>query len=177
MRVHRLVPALAIGGILVAGTGAGQVPTASLVPKDSDIRQILVNRIDKYRQSVGIVVGVIEPKGRRIVAYGALDQGNAQPLDGSTVFEIGSITKVFTSLLLADMVQRGELALDDPVAKYLPAEVKVPERGGRQMTLGDLAAHTSGLPENPSNINPGILPIRSRIIPSSSSTHSSPATR
>jgi CubicO group peptidase (beta-lactamase class C family) len=154
MKTHRLVPALVIGGILAAGAGAGQVPTASHVPKDSDIRRILASRIDKYRQSVGIVVGVIEPKGRRIVAYGALDQGNAQPLNGDTVFEIGSITKVFTSLLLADMVQRGEVALDDPVGKYLPAEVKVPQRNGRQITLQDLATHTSGLPEDPSNINP-----------------------
>jgi CubicO group peptidase (beta-lactamase class C family) len=113
-----------------------------------------MDRIDKYQQSVGIVVGVIEPKGRRIVAYGALDQGNPQPLNGDTVFEIGSITKVFTALLLADMAQRGELALNDPVAKYLPPEVKVPERAGRQITLLDLATHTSGLPGDPSNISP-----------------------
>jgi D-alanyl-D-alanine-carboxypeptidase/D-alanyl-D-alanine-endopeptidase len=52
------------------------------------------------------------------------------------------------------MVQRGELALNDPVAKYLPSEVKVPERAGRQITLQDLATHTSGLPGDPSNINP-----------------------
>jgi serine-type D-Ala-D-Ala carboxypeptidase/endopeptidase len=134
--------------------GAGQAPKASLVPSDPVIRQILVDRVDKYRQSVGIVVGVIEPKGRRIVAHGALDQSNPQPLNGDTVFEIGSITKVFTSLLLADMAQRGELALNDPVAKYLPPEVKAPERGDRQITLQDLATHTSGLPADPSNISP-----------------------
>jgi CubicO group peptidase (beta-lactamase class C family) len=88
------------------------------------------------------------------MAYGALDQGNTQPLNGDTVFEIGSITKVFTSLLLADMVQRGEVALTDPLAKYLPAGVKMPERGGRQITLEDLATHTSGLPRLPSNFAP-----------------------
>src|SRR5215471_16298053 len=143
-----------IFGAVFAQSGACQAPKVSLVPKDSVIRKILVDRIDKYRQTVGIVVGVIEPKGRRIVAYGALDQNNPQPLDGDTVFEIGSITKVFTSLLLADMAQRGQLALNDPVTKYLPPEVKVPERGGRQITLQDLATHTSGLPGDPSNISP-----------------------
>ena len=64
------------------------------------------------------------------------------------------MTKVFTSLLLADMVQRGEVALADPVAKYLPADVKVPERGGRVITLVDLSTHTSGLPRMPSNFHP-----------------------
>jgi CubicO group peptidase (beta-lactamase class C family) len=47
------------------------------------------------------------------------------------------VIKVFTSLLLANMAQRGEVALTDPVAKYLPARLKMPERGGRQITLQD----------------------------------------
>jgi CubicO group peptidase (beta-lactamase class C family) len=141
-------------GAAFAQPAVSQAPNASLAPSDSVIRQILIDRIDKYQQSVGIVVGVIEPRGRRVVAHGALDQGNPQPLDGDTVFEIGSVTKVFTSLLLAEMVQRGEVSLDDPVAKCLPPEVKVPERGGRQITLQDLATHTSGLPGDPSNISP-----------------------
>ena len=123
-------------------------------PSDSDIHQILVDRIDQQKQSVGIVVGVIDAKGRRVVVYGGLEKGDKRPLDGDTVFEIGSITKVFTSLLLADMAQRGEVRLDDPIAKYLPASAKVPERDGRQITLVDLATHTSGLPRMPANFRP-----------------------
>src|SRR5512132_4333622 len=65
---------------------------------------------------------------------------------------MGSATKVFTSLLLADSVRRGEVALSDPASKYLPPDVKIPERGGRQITLQDLATHTSGLPRLPSNL-------------------------
>jgi len=99
-------------------------------------------------------VGVISPEGRRIIAQGHLDKDDARPLNGDTIFEIGSATKVFTSLLLADMVQRGEVALDDPVAKYLPPGVKMPERNGRSITLLDLATHTSGLPRLPTNMTP-----------------------
>src|SRR5579864_8909885 len=92
---------------------------------DSDrIREILVKRVDQQKQAVGIVVGVIEPSGRRIVAYGNLAKGDPRTLDGDTIFEIGSVTKVFTSLVLADMVSRKEVALDDLAAKYLPENVK-----------------------------------------------------
>ena len=140
--------------ILSAASGGAQSPPNSPVPPDSEIRKILVERVDTFHQGVGIVVGVIEPQGRRMVAYGSLNQGDPRPLNGDTIFEIGSATKVFTSLLLADMVQRGEVALTDAVAKYLPAEVKVPERGGRAITLVDLSTHTSGLPRMPSNFSP-----------------------
>ena len=132
-----------------------QAATAtSTVPSDAEIRRLLVERVDTHRQSVGIVVGVIGPEGRRIVSYGRRAVGDTAPLDGDTVFEIGSVTKVFTSLLLADAVRRGEVALTDPVAKYLPAKVTVPTRGDRAITLLDLATHTSALPRLPTNFAP-----------------------
>jgi D-alanyl-D-alanine-carboxypeptidase/D-alanyl-D-alanine-endopeptidase len=134
-----------VGPAHAAGGGAA--------PSDALIRQILVNRIDKEKQGVGIVIGVIDAKGQRVVAYGSLEKGGKRPLDGDTLFEIGSITKVFTSLLLADMAQRGEVKLDDPIAKYVPSTAKIPERGGKQITLVDLATHTSGLQRMPANFN------------------------
>src|SRR5262245_52546371 len=145
-RTFGLFVAMLVGGQLAVS----QTP-ASSIPPDSEIRKIVSERIDKYRQSVGIVVGIIEPQGRRIIAYGHLDQGDPRPLDGDTVFEIDSITKVFTGLLLTDMAARGEVSLADPVAKFLPADVHVPERTGRQITLLDLVTHRSGLPQLPLN--------------------------
>src|SRR5216684_7610005 len=100
--------------------GDAQPPAVSLIPPDSEIRGILLQRVDEFHQSVGIVVGMIGPDGRKVVSYGALEKGNPRALNGDTVFEIGSVTKVFTSLLLSDMVQRGQVALADPAAKYLP---------------------------------------------------------
>ena len=126
----------------------------SALPSNDEIRKILVDRIDRDRQSVGIVVGIIEPGARRIISYGALAKDDRRSVDADTVFEIGSITKVFTSLILADMVQRGEVALTDPIAKYLPREVRVPERNGRQITLEDLSTYTAGLPRLPNNLRP-----------------------
>lgn len=142
-----LLPAFSMASI------AQSKPAASVI-SDDEIRKILVERIDVQHQSVGIVVGVITPEGRRNVAYGHLAQGDSRPLNADTVFEIGSATKVFTALLLADMVEHGQVALDDPVSKYLPKAVKMPERNGRSITLVDLGTHTSGLPRLPGNMAP-----------------------
>jgi D-alanyl-D-alanine-carboxypeptidase/D-alanyl-D-alanine-endopeptidase len=122
------------------------------VSSTDEIREILVKRVDQQKQAVGIVVGVIEPSGRRVVAYGSLAHGDPRTLDGDTIFEIGSISKIFTSLVLADMVSRKEATLDDPAAKYLPENVKMPERSGKSITLHDLSTHSSGLPRLPGNM-------------------------
>jgi CubicO group peptidase (beta-lactamase class C family) len=124
------------------------------VPGNDEIREILLRRIDQQKQAVGIVAGVIEPHGRRVVACGNLANGDSRALDGDTIFEIGSVSKVFTSLLLADTVSRQEVALDDPAAKYLPENVKLPQRSGKSITLLDLSTHRSGLPPLPNNGKP-----------------------
>lgn len=147
-----LLGAMAVAIVMLSA--AGLVPAASATPTDRDIRTILQQRIDAFHQGVGIVVGVIDPEGRRVVAYGSLEKGDARPLNGETVFEIGSVTKVFTSLLLVDMAQHGEVSLTDPVAKFLPAGVTVPQRGGRTITLQDLSRQISGLPRMPGNFAP-----------------------
>jgi CubicO group peptidase (beta-lactamase class C family) len=139
-------------GGFASPAAAAQPTQESPIPSDTEIREILVDRIDGRRQSVGIVVGLLGPGGRRVIEYGHLDTGDPRPINGDTIFEIGSVTKVFTSLLLGDMVQRGEVALDDPVAKYLPSGVTMPERNGCFITLLDVATHTSGLPRLPTNM-------------------------
>jgi D-alanyl-D-alanine-carboxypeptidase/D-alanyl-D-alanine-endopeptidase len=136
----------------------GDMTMTNIVPARADrarpswqsIQRIIGERVDAKR-SAGIVVGVVDVDGRRVAACG--DPGPGQPpLDASSVFEIGSITKVFTATLLADMVARGEVALDEPVARLLPPTVRVPARGNRQIELVDLATQTSGLPRLPANL-------------------------
>lgn len=126
---------------------AAPPPAVWRLPDDAAIRAILARRIDTERRGVGIAVGVISPAGRRVVTYGALDAAG-RPVDGDTLFEIGSVTKTFTALVLQDMALRGEVGLDDPVSKYLPPGTRVPSFEGREITLRQLATHTSGLPAN-----------------------------
>jgi D-alanyl-D-alanine-carboxypeptidase/D-alanyl-D-alanine-endopeptidase len=97
------------------------------------------------RRRAGLVVGV--RRGDETSVVGRAHEG-PDP-DGRTLHEIGSITKTFTSLLLADGVVRGEWSLDDPVRSLLPGGTDVPSRDGVEITLAHLATHTSGLPHAP----------------------------
>ena len=141
--------ALAIGHAACSGTQP--VPS---VPSDAEIRRLLVERIDSREFGVGIVVGVVEPSGRRVLGHGRLGPADSGEPYGDTVFEIGSITKAFTAVLLADMVTRGEVELDAPVQGLLGPEVRMPTRDGAQITPGHLAMHSSGLPRLPDNLSP-----------------------
>ncbi|MBA3576726.1 MAG: serine hydrolase [Sphingomonas sp.] len=125
---------------------------ASYFPSDAELTELL-QTLAEEGEAKGIVLGLLEPDGRRrVIVHGYAGTG-ARPLSAETVFEIGSINKTFTGAVLADMVRRGEVALEDPVSKYLPAGVSVPSRG-REITLADLATHTSGLPRVPTGYKP-----------------------
>jgi CubicO group peptidase (beta-lactamase class C family) len=155
--IRRTVYAGFFAGVMatLATAQARQTSNPLVLPSEADIRKMLAERIDTLaaqEDGIGMVVGVVGPQGRRVISYGHLNQGDPRPLNGDTVFEIGSVGKVFTALLLAAMVQKGEVALADPVAKYLPANLKLPERNGRQITLVDLVTHTSGLPFMPDDV-------------------------
>ena len=115
---------------------------------------MLVDRVDSCGLSRGMVVGVTQAKSHFTVSYGSCDGTSGRLVDEKSIFEIGSITKLFTALLLADMASRGEVRLDEPVAELLPAGTHVPSRNGRDITLRDLASHHSGLPRIPTNLKP-----------------------
>ena len=87
--------------------------------------------------------------------------GSSELVDDTTQFELGSETKVFTADLLAYLVATGRVSLDDPVQRYAPAGVTVPEWSDPQtgattaITLGDLATHQAGLLDAPPNLGAG----------------------
>ncbi len=69
-----------------------------------------------------------------------------------SVFEVGSITKVFTSTLLSSMVKRGKVNLDHPISPVLPFRARHLDKEGVVVTFLHLANHTSGLPRVPRNL-------------------------
>src|SRR5215471_4932273 len=99
----------------------------------------------------GMVIALLDDRGAKIFQSGKLDNGTDQEVNADTLFEIGSVTKTFTSLLALEMAERGELRFDDPITKFLPPSVKVPSQGGKQITILNLAVQDSGLPFNATN--------------------------
>jgi len=117
-----------------------------------DIKDHIVSRVDNDF-NVGITVALIDGNNVEYYNYGKTEVKGAD-VNEYSVFEIGSISKVFTTILLADMIRKGEMSLDDPISNYLPKDVKVPTRNDKVITIRNLATHTSGLPRMPSNFNP-----------------------
>jgi CubicO group peptidase (beta-lactamase class C family) len=143
---------LVAGGVF-AGLLAGAAKAGAPAPlRGVDLERVLADRVAAIGDpgnSVGVVAALVDARGARVVSAGRFGQPDALAPPGAIVFEIASVTKVFTALALSDCVQRGEVALLDPVAEHLPSSVTIPQRGGRSITLADLATHTSGLPFMP----------------------------
>jgi CubicO group peptidase (beta-lactamase class C family) len=100
----------------------------------------------------GSVLTEIDHEAVRHTTFGPAHSDPDLPPE-SVLFEIGSITKVFTGLLLAQAVLEERLQLDDPIGPLLPASLDLaPEVAG--ITLRQLATHTSGLPRLPDNFDP-----------------------
>jgi serine-type D-Ala-D-Ala carboxypeptidase/endopeptidase len=130
-------------GSFAAGQHANEVDRTALV------RDTVGGILDRNaRKHVGVAVGILWRGECWTFTRGRPRSTEAGPVDADTIFEIGSVTKVFTATLLAEMVERGLVGLDDPVQRHLPDDVRVPVRG-RPITLCDLATQTSGLPRLP----------------------------
>ena len=112
---------------------------------DRDLEQALKSGQLAPQTSSGVTIGVVRNGVRRVLAY-----GTAKP---DSIFEIGSVTKTFTGLLLAQLIEQGKVELDAPVRELLPAGT-VAKPDGREITLFDLVTQHSGLPRMPDNFRP-----------------------
>ncbi len=121
---------------------AGEIPEAA----KANIRE----RIAKST-AASISMALVDKDGVTYFSAGKVIAGGPDATENH-VYEIGSVTKTFTGLLLADMIRKGEVALNDPIAKFLPPGVKAPEFNGKQITLAHLATHRSSLPRMPDNM-------------------------
>ena len=127
-------------------TGAPIVSAAMIGPLLSrDVATALAERGLGPPKSAGVVIGVARDGMTRVFAFGA-----AKP---DSIFEIGSITKTFTGLLLAQMIVQGKVTLAEPLRRLLP-EGLVAAPKGPEISLSDLITHHSGLPRMPSNFPP-----------------------
>ena len=123
--------------------------TAKAESTPEAIGKIIDAAVDHVRPCKGLAIGATQGNVRAQRFYG--HTGNHGPPAADTLFGIGSITKTFTATLLAFEDQRGEMHLDDPLARYAPPDFRVPDFDGKPILLVHLAEHTSGLPRRVPN--------------------------
>src|SRR6266481_3028610 len=137
-----IVIAAVIGVLLAAGSARAQ---------ELNVEQIVKQKVQpilpKNGEGGGVAVAVRMGGKTSFFHYGMASNAQHRPVTADSIFNLGSVGKVFATTLLAQAVKNGELSLDDPVAKY----VTELQRGGdiRRITLGQLASHSSGLPDRP----------------------------
>ena len=123
--------------------------TSTFALGDNDLRAALEQRFKNDRTGACVAAAVID-SGTTASAYFCADPNSQRPYDEHTAFEIGSNSKPMTAALLAEFIARGEFTLNDPIVKLLPPGTTVPSFNGRQITIGEIVTHTSGLPAIPS---------------------------
>ena len=100
-----------------------------------------------------IAIAIIDSSGLKFFNFGKTAM-RGQEVNENTIYEIGSITKVFTGILLAQQVLDERLKLEDEINNFLPDNINVPVMGDKEITFGNLTDHTSGLPGMPYNFRP-----------------------
>jgi D-alanyl-D-alanine-carboxypeptidase/D-alanyl-D-alanine-endopeptidase len=109
-------------------------------------------------QATGVALAAVHRGERLLLSYGRTARTGGGPVNADTRFEIGSVTKTYTALLLAEAAARGEVGYHDPLADYLPPGAAPAHRSGTPITLLHLATHTSGLPRLPAGFLAAALP-------------------
>jgi CubicO group peptidase (beta-lactamase class C family) len=143
--------------VLLLAAACSSAPHAVDKPKPADTagphKAALTAHFQPYIDHqilASVVVGIYD--GGKAEVYGFGNGPGGKPPNGATLYELGSITKIYTSLLLADSIQRKEVALDTPVSELLPPGITMPTRDGIAVTLAHLALHVSGLPRLPPHV-------------------------
>jgi CubicO group peptidase (beta-lactamase class C family) len=163
MRIRAAI-ALAAVAAAACGGGGGTPPIRDPKPDDAPPPartktykaevDALVKPLIGGEWMAGVSIGLIHGDDVHYYGYGRARDGDATPPNADTLFEIGSVTKVFTALLLADAVARLVLDFADPVSKHLPEGRTLAAHAGGAITIEQLATHSSGLPRMPDNFHP-----------------------
>lgn len=125
-------------------------------PLASDLDKQVDKAVQPYislAAATGLSIGILKNGQTYFYGYGETEKGNGRLPQANTIFEIGSISKTFTAILLADAVNNGRIRLDDPVSKYLPDSISPLQFGGTAVTIGMLSNHTSAIPRMPENFD------------------------
>lgn len=138
---------------LTAQAQSPNIPTRTETLISEEVKDHVKARVEN-NLNVGIVVGLIDGDKVEYFSYGKTALENGTDVDENSVFEIGSISKTFTAIMVAEEILKGNMKLSDPIQKFFPEGVTVPTRNGKEITIRELATHSSALPRMPDNFTP-----------------------
>jgi len=149
--------------VLAACEPAATAPAHDLPAAMSRTATTLLRSKFLHATSIAVVY-----RGKEFILHqGELETGKANPPNDKTLYEIGSVSKTFAGLLLANAVLDGKAALDDPIQKYLAAAYPNLQSQGQPVRLRHLITHTSNMP--------GMLPLRVNTVLKDFAAHATPA--
>jgi len=125
----------------------------SVTAYGQSIEEKIKQRVD-YKETPGIAVGIYDHGTINYYAFGVANLKTKEPVSSKTLFEIGSITKTFTTSITALLSQEQKISFTDKAQKYLPSKIVLPEKNGKAITVENLAMAHSGLPNMPKNFSP-----------------------
>jgi serine-type D-Ala-D-Ala carboxypeptidase/endopeptidase len=125
----------------------------SLLNLAQSVEEKIRQRVD-CQETPGIVVGIFDNGQTTYYAFGVADQKTGERVTSATLFEIGSITKVFTTEMAAILSLQGKINFQEKAQKYLPSNMALPDKNGKSITIEHLAMAHTGLPRMPKNFSP-----------------------
>lgn len=134
--------------LMPASAGVALLPGLARAAAPADPVQALVDDFVKSGKADGVSVAVIRDGATRFHQAGVISRESKAPVTEHSVFEIGSISKTFTSLILAHAIRDGLASINDDVRKHLPPGYDNLVRDGRPVRLADMVTTTSALPDN-----------------------------
>ena len=143
---------ITLSGIVSVCTSVGILEASAGKEFKKTVDEIVHPYVDNSEWCVGLSIGILKGGNISYFSYGKRDINKDGSPDENTLYEIASLTKLFTALLLAEAEQNGEVKLDDSLRKHLVLVPTHTSKNGSDIRLIDLATHTSGLPENQDSI-------------------------
>ena len=142
--------------LTVALDGEGKASGLFIQPVNTPVEGGVQGQINKWKANTanaGLVIGKLRAGKVDIQYLGVANKDTSAPLDAESIFEIGSISKPFTGILLHLLIAEGKISLDDPANKFLPKEHQLPKVNGKDIVMRNLVTHSACLPRMPSNFN------------------------
>lgn len=113
----------------------------------------LANAYLEEKGNEGLIIAVLQDDSISYFSYGSSTKDSLHQIQANDIFEIGSVTKLYTGIAIRNLIAEGKLYDTSRVNNYLPKESQILHEHGNEITIAQLLSHYSGFPKTPINFN------------------------